>query len=77
VLPSNRITPAEYRSLRASTGCPAACSGDMYSGVPKSEPVRVDPSVSVRSGRSLAMPKSNTLACPPGVTKMLSGLRSR
>jgi hypothetical protein len=69
-------------SQRVSAGRPAACSGDMYSGVPIAMPGLV----SLRSRAAsasvvLAMPKSSTLtksALASRVTrKMFSGLRSR
>ena len=66
-------------SVRASTGSPRTCSGDMYPGVPSTAPGRVpSPSgVSVVSLRFLlpsmplgavnfAMPKSSELCSPPG-----------
>ena len=30
----NSITPTPYQSLAGVSGNPAACSGDMYAGVP-------------------------------------------
>ena len=33
--------PRLNRSLRASSGCPEACSGDMYNGVPTTVPAEV------------------------------------
>ena len=56
VLPSNAAfpvaarystQPSENRSLRASTGSPLTCSGDMYAGVPTTAPGRVRPSTPV------------------------------
>src|ERR1700753_121711 len=38
---SNKITPSAYKSARPSTFWPRACSGDMYSGVPKTMPAFV------------------------------------
>ena len=79
-----RMTAAEYRSARPSSGSARACSGDMYSGVPHTRPCTVSiaersssPSLSV----ALAMPKSHTLtkSCSPrrSISMMLLGLRSR
>ena len=38
---------------------------------------RLATDANVRSGSSFAKPKSNTFACPSGVTKMFAGLMSR
>ena len=57
---SNRITPREYRSLRASIPLPIACSGERYRGVPQMKPVCVRDSCSSPSV-DFAMPKSRTL----------------
>ena len=51
--------PSENRSLRASSGSPVACSGDMYDGVPKNSPALV----SCAAG-TLAIPKSMSLGSP-------------
>ena len=60
-------------------GSAAACSGDMYAGVPIDVPicVSVPPGASARAALSaFAMPKSVTTAEPP-VRSTLSGLMSR
>ncbi len=65
----------EYRSLRASTWSPRACSGDRYWAVPMTAAVCVmviSVEVSAR-----AMPKSMTLMSPLGVIMTLPGLMSR
>ena len=56
---SNRMMPVEYRSVRASTSSPFACSGEKYWAVPRIVPVSaiVDP----LSEMARAMPKSMTL----------------
>ncbi len=41
VTAKNATTPSEYRSLRPSSGSPAACSGLMNCGVPTTSPTRV------------------------------------
>jgi hypothetical protein len=51
--------PAEYRSLRASTASPRACSGDRYWAVPTTAWVWVI--VAEESATARAMPKSMTL----------------
>src|SRR5436305_1166207 len=67
-------------SARWSTsGSPAACSGEMYAGVPIDVPicVSVAPPDSVRDAEmAFAMPKSVTTAAPPD-SSTLSGLMSR
>jgi hypothetical protein len=76
--------------VRASTSFARACSGDIYATVPSVEPglVRCCSSVvpvfaeaiwleEMAAGATLASPKSNILACPRLVTKMLAGLMSR
>ena len=74
------MTPSEKMSLagpRRSIS-PAACSGDMYHGVPITVPVTVIfflPSSFFRY--SLARPKSVSLGLPSAVRRMFSGLRSR
>ena len=70
----NSTQPSEYRSARASTFPPVACSGAMYGGEPNVCPVRV----SVASGRSKrAMPKSPILAASDGVRNTFDGFTSR
>ena len=69
---SNRTTPAENRSLRASTTSPRPCSGDMVDGVPIRLPAAVRSEVSIRE-----MPKSVTFSLPSGRTSRLAGLMSR
>jgi hypothetical protein len=85
------MTPMEYRSLRASSGSPLPCSGDMYSGVPTSVPLEVSGPFAMlvtcepRSLVSLAIPKSHTFttsagrpsSSTPGRIMMFSGFRSR
>jgi hypothetical protein len=58
---SNTTIPSEYRSLRKSARRPRACSGLMYSGLPRTYPVEAP---SVPAAAALAMPKSITLAVP-------------
>ena len=53
------MIPIEYRSERASTGRPCACSGERYCAVPMIEPVSVMSEAPAR-----AMPKSVTLTRP-------------
>src|SRR5438132_421925 len=73
---SYSTTPRAYTSVRGSCFCsPAACSGLMYSGVPRLAPafvIRVLPSPHQAS----AMPKSATSA-RPSWNSTLSGLMSR
>ena len=76
--------PNDQRSVRLSTGCPRACSGLMYAGVPRIDPSRVALPAAVAASVSvaetdtlLARPKSRTLTLPPGVTLTLAGFRSR
>src|SRR6516165_979903 len=54
------MAPKAYTSAAGPTSrvLPAACSGDMYAGVPRMSPVRVR---SCSSSRRLARPKSVTL----------------
>ncbi len=69
------MMPTEYRSERASTPRPRACSGERYCGVPTTMPVcviDVTPDCMAR-----AMPKSMTLTTPRLVTITLPGLMSR
>ncbi|GAA3300341.1 hypothetical protein GCM10020295_40840 [Streptomyces cinereospinus] len=71
----NSMMPTEYRSERASTPRPSACSGERYCGVPTTMPVwviEVTPDCMAR-----AMPKSMTLTTPRLVTITLPGLMSR
>ena len=90
---SYNTAPNEKRSVRTSSCFPLACSGDMYATVPSAAPGPVscsplDPAVASNRtpaacatllliGVSLASPKSNILACPLLVTKILAGLMSR
>ena len=67
--------PVEYRSLRASTRSPLACSGDRYWAVPMTWAVWVI--VICASATALAMPKSITLTSPARVSITLPGLMSR
>ena len=67
--------PVEYRSLRASTRSPRACSGDRYCAVPITCAVWVI--VAWLSLMARAMPKSITLMSPLRVTITLPGLMSR
>ena len=69
------MMPTEYRSERASTPRPSACSGERYCGVPTTMPVcviDVTPDCMAR-----AMPKSITLTTPRLVIITLPGLMSR
>src|SRR5215831_3116544 len=73
-------------SVRESTGSPRTCSGDMYPGVPSTEPVRVasPPGVTVASmmsrgpartsSTSFAIPKSSSFTCPLAVGLTLEEL---
>ncbi len=74
---SYKVTPSEKMSERASASAvlPAACSGDMYRGVPMTWPVIVRLSSSLST--SLARPKSVTLIRPLLSIRMLPGLMSR
>ena len=75
-------------SVRESTGSPRTCSGDMYPGVPSTEPVRVDAPAGVTvasiipwgptrtSSASLAIPKSSSFSCPAETMNTLSGFTS-
>ncbi len=67
--------PAEYRSLRASTRSPLACSGDRYCAVPITCAVCVI--VAWESLTALAMPKSITLTSLDRVSMTFPGLMSR
>ena len=72
---SNATQPAEYRSERASTSCPVACSGERYCAVPTTACVCVV--LAEVSVRARAMPKSITFTWPSSETMMLAGLMSR
>ena len=70
--------------MRASTGSPRTCSGDMYPTVPAtparlpSERTSVASSlVTVSRSSCFARPKSSSFARPSVVTNTFSGLRSR
>ena len=63
-------------SVRGSSGSPRACSGLMYSGVPRMWPVAVEPAVA--SGPNcLAIPKSMSRTMPRASRMMFAVLRSR
>ena len=72
---SNSMQPVEYRSERASTTSPRACSGDRYWAVPMTADVEV--TVWPSEARARAMPKSMTLTSPAGVSITFAGLMSR
>ncbi len=65
----------EYRSLRASTFSPRACSGERYWAVPITAAVWVI--VDELSEIARAMPKSITFTSPAGVSMTFPGLMSR
>ncbi len=69
------------RSLRASTGLPRSCSGDMYVSVPERHPLASQLRSRAAAGRSghccLASPKSRTFTSFRGVRMMLPLLTSR
>lgn len=65
----------EYRSERASTCSPLACSGERYWAVPITAAVWVI--VMPESPMARAMPKSMTLTWPLRVSMTLAGLMSR
>ena len=67
--------PVEYRSLRASTRSPRACSGDRYCAVPITWAVWVI--VAWASLTARAMPKSITLTSADRVSITFPGLMSR
>ena len=69
---SNSRQPAEYRSQRASTVSPRACSGDRYCAVPMTACVWV--MVADASAIARAMPKSITLTAPVGREHDVGGL---
>src|SRR5947208_1999909 len=64
--------PIAYRSERALTAWPWACSGDRYCAVPMIEPVSVMSDAPAR-----AIPKSVTFARPSSSMITLCGLMSR
>ena len=69
------VQPRPYRSARSSTGWSRTCSGAMYRVLPMAtaDPVSRDfPTACC----SRAMPKSQTLTTPAGVTIRLAGLTS-
>ncbi|PLC11106.1 hypothetical protein AUQ48_01105 [Kocuria flava] len=66
---------AEYRSERASTDAPRACSGERYWAVPRTAWAWV--SAGAVSSTARAIPKSMTFTWPSGVTITLAGLMSR
>ena len=70
---SYSIAPSEYRSERAVTSPPIACSGGMYETVPTIMPACVSRDRSTATAR----PKSPILAVPSSVSHTLPGLRSR
>ena len=72
---SYRTQPAEYRSDRASTVSPRACSGLRYWAVPSTDEVLVR--VELASLTARAMPKSMTLTAPSREIMMFAGLTSR
>ena len=72
---SNNTTPVEYRSVRASTVSPLACSGEKYDAVPRIAVVCA--TVVDESETARAMPKSMTFTWPVVVIMMLPGLMSR
>ena len=65
----------EYRSERASTDSPRACSGERYWAVPTTVWVWV--TVEAESSMARAMPKSMTFTAPVEVSMMFPGLMSR
>ncbi len=65
----------EYRSERASTCSPLACSGERYWAVPITAAVCV--MVMPASPMARAMPKSMTLTWPVRVSMTFAGLMSR
>ena len=64
---------SEKRSLRASTSCPRACSGDMKLVLPLTMPT----CVCVERPRALTMPKSNSFTSPSSDIMMLPAETSR
>ena len=72
-------------SVRASTSCPRACSGDMYAAVPTTTPASVfstrcvlsAPAISAVDTASFASPKSSTFTKASGRSITFSGLMSR
>ncbi len=76
---SYSMSPRDHTSVRASTGRSAsACSGDMYIGVPISEPAAVSVDwFGSPLPTCFTMPKSSNFTSPSFVTKAFAGLRSR
>ena len=72
---SKSMQPAEYRSERASTVCPCACSGERYWAVPMTACVWVI--VALESAMARAIPKSMTLTDPSVPIMTFAGLMSR
>ncbi|RAO53241.1 hypothetical protein ONO86_01528 [Micromonospora noduli] len=60
-------------SVAAETGCPVACSGDMYEAVPSTMFAAVSPAML----RDRAMPKSTSTTVPSPLTSRLPGFTSR
>jgi hypothetical protein len=73
---SYRTTPSEKISLRPSTVCPDACSGDMYAIVPTTNPGRVCPSVVVRVAVVCAACGSRSPVASPAQNQPASRSRS-
>ncbi len=75
---SKSTTPTDQRSASGPTAPALACSGDMYSGVPRITPCWVNLPLACATW---AMPKSRSLAWASPlflrVTKMFPGLMSR
>ena len=69
---SKRMTPTLYQSLGSERGRPAACSGDMYAGVPTRWRL-----ASCSGPKSDTRPKSSRTTRPCRVTRTLEGLMSR
>jgi hypothetical protein len=86
---SNRTAPNAHRSVRRSTGRPAACSGLMYAAVPRITPAAVicagevivgdvaPPADETTESIAFARPKSRTFTSPSGRSLMFAGFRSR
>ena len=74
---SKATTAAENRSVRASTGAPASCSGEAYCGVPTNIPAAVSGGAVTSIGvTGRASPKSSSFS-PVVVRNTFDGLRSR
>ena len=71
---STRTSASEYRSERASSCAPRACSGDAYRAVPNTAPAG---SVQLASARARARPKSATRTMPCSSNRRFAGLMSR